>query len=116
MVSFFIYKVKYGTSNKKLTARNRFRATSIAPGAGACGAVLEISGKRFLDVDKAVPKLPLSDCDAVKCRCKYARHEDRREDQEGRRHPRSLQSELYDRTSGNNRRGNKRGRRKTDIL
>ena len=85
------------------------------PGLGACDAVNAIADQRFLDRDKATPRLPLSDCDAMKCRCKYANHEDRREDEGDQRQPGSLQSDLYDRTGRESRRGNKRGRRKTDI-
>ena len=114
VVCFFIIKVKHNSSNRKLTARNPFRATSIAPGFDACNAAKAVTGKHFLDVDKNVPKLPLSDCDAMKCGCKYVRYEDRREDQSGRRHPRSLQSDLYDNTGSEDRRGSRRGRRKTD--
>lgn len=114
VVCFIVFKVKYGSQGKKLTPRNPFRATSIVPGFGACNAVKAVAGKRFLDVDKAVPRLPLSDCDAKKCRCNYEHHHDRREDQDGRRHPRSLQSDLYDQTGNEDRRGKRRGRRKTD--
>ena len=114
VVCLFVIKVKHNSSSKKLTARNPFRATSIVPGFGACNAVKSVAGNRFLDVDKDVPRLPLSDCDAMKCGCKYVRYEDRREDQSGRRHPRSLQSDLYDNTGSEDRRGSRRGRRKTD--
>ncbi len=95
-------------------ARNPYRCTSIVPGDGACGAVEAIGNRRFLQVERKVPTLPLPDCDVAQCNCKYAHHEDRRDSQEDRRHPAALQTELYDKSGNQNRRGRKRGRRKND--
>jgi hypothetical protein len=95
-------------------ARNPYRATSILLGEAPCDAVKANANKRFLDADRITPTLPLPDCDAANCTCKYAHHEDRRETQEDRRHPNTLQSELYGSTGNTNRRNRKRGRRKTD--
>lgn len=94
--------------------RNPYRATSIVHGVNACNMVQAIGSKRFLDVEKGTPRLPLPDCDAARCDCKYAYHDDRREDHEDRRQPSALQSQLYDKTGNSNRRTKKRGRRKTD--
>lgn len=55
----------------------RFDAVEVVPAAyGACAAVREIAGQRFLG--NRVPKLPLPDCDRSKCECSYRRHKDRR--------------------------------------
>ncbi len=55
----------------------RFDAVEIVPAAyGACPAVLEIAGKRFLS--SRIPKLPLPDCNKAQCDCGYRRHKDRR--------------------------------------
>jgi len=94
--------------------RNPYRCTSIVAGDGACGAVKAIGNKRFLQVDRQVPTLPLPACDVAQCNCRYAHHEDRRESQEDRRHPAALQTELYDKSGNENRRGRRRGRRKND--
>ena len=42
----------------------------------ACDAVRKISGQRFLSA--AAPRLPLLNCSAKTCRCKFERHADRR--------------------------------------
>ena len=94
--------------------RNPYRATSIVHDDHACEAVKAIGSKRFLDTDRVTPTLPLPDCDAAQCNCKYAQHKDRREFDEDRRNPNKLPSELYDQTGKTNRRTRKRGRRKTD--
>ena len=99
---------------KPSAPRNPYRATSIVHCANACNAARAIGNKRFLDIDKVTPRLPLADCDAAVCGCKYAHHDDRREDHDDRRQPSALQSELYERTGKSNRRAKKRGRRKTD--
>ena len=62
--------------------KNPYGATSIVCGADSCTAASAIDGKRFLIDD--TPQLPLSTCDAEKCDCKYAHHEDRR-DEDGSR-------------------------------
>ena len=93
--------------------RNPWRATSVVHDHPACEAVKAINNKRFLDTEKKV-LLPLSDCEASTCSCRYVSHDDRREYNEDRRRPASLKSELYDETGETNRRHKKRGRRKLD--
>ena len=94
--------------------RKPYRATSIVHDDHACGAVKAIESKRFLDTDRVIPTLPLSDCDVAQCNCKYAHHEDRRNSLEDRRSPNALQSALYDQTGNTSRRTRKCGRRKDD--
>jgi hypothetical protein len=96
-------------------ARSPYRATSIECSATACDAAKAINGKRFLDRDRVTPALPLERCDMSRCTCSYARHEDRRDYHEDRRHPGvGLVSVLYDRGERPDLRTRKRGRRKTD--
>ena len=92
--------------------KNPYRATSIVCGENACAEAKTIDGKRFLVDD--TPQLPLSLCDAERCDCKYAHHEDRRDDDGGdRRGPdTSLRTTLYQHEE-TERRG-KRGRRASD--
>ena len=53
-----------------------FHAVSIKFSEGACDAARELSGRRFLA--NAAPRLPLPDCDAATCDCRFAHHKDRR--------------------------------------
>jgi hypothetical protein len=58
---------------------HEYRGVSvIAAEDDCCQAARDIIGKRYL-TDEA-PRLPLSDCDAAVCRCKYKRFDERRED------------------------------------
>lgn len=101
-------------SKKPTVPRNPYRATSIQAGADACPAVKSVAGKRFLDTERDLPILPLPECDASRCNCRYQRYEDRRDGEEDQRHPSALKSELYDRTGKPDRRSRRRGRRKSD--
>ena len=107
-----------GTGSTRTPAqipRNPYRATSIGVRGAACDTVKAISGKRFLDIDKVTPTLPMADCNLSCCNCRYARHEDRREVLEDRRLPGAgLHSQLYDRGDKPNLRKQKRGRREND--
>ena len=102
-----------GTVKAGMQPRSPWRATSVDHDHPACAAVKAINNKRFLDTNKKL-LLPLPDCDASTCSCKYVCHDDRREYNEDRRHPVSLKSVLYDDTGETNRRQKKRGRRKKD--
>ena len=53
-----------------------FHAVSIVPAEGCCSVADSIKVQRFLS-DEA-PSLPLADCAAEDCRCKYIHHTDRR--------------------------------------
>ena len=58
------------------TAANRYHAVSIKYDVDACAAAKAMSGRRFLS--SAAPRLPLPDCDATECNCRFAHHKDRR--------------------------------------
>ena len=60
----------------------KFHAVSIRYGPGACEAARAMEGRRFLS--NAAPKLPLPDCDASECRCRFKHHKDRRSGRERR--------------------------------
>jgi hypothetical protein len=55
--------------------RNPYPAVSIRC-ANGCGAAQQLKGKRFLGNE--APPLPLADCDAQHCQCRYHHHVDRR--------------------------------------
>lgn len=90
-----------------------YRATVIVPGAMACDAARELANKPYLDANQSTPPLPLPNCTAPNCRCKYVHREDRREEDIDRRFESGMQTEIY-RTSGHPERRGSRGRRKSD--
>ena len=53
-----------------------YHAVSIKFDEKACNAARELFGRRFLA--SAAPRLPLADCDAAECHCRFAHHSDRR--------------------------------------
>ncbi len=61
----------------------KYHCVSVRHRANACQAVKRLAGKRFLS--KEAPRLPLSNCDVAKCRCRYVHFADRRA--EDRRNP-----------------------------
>jgi hypothetical protein len=79
-----------------LTDTAAFHAVSIKYLSSACPAAKTMDGKRFLAT--AAPRLPLPDCDVLKCRCKFVHHKDRRSS-EDRRNP--FQGPLSQSTTGN---------------
>ncbi len=91
-----------------------FRATVIVPGREACDAAKLLADKPFLVAEHSTPPLPLPNCTAPRCRCKYEHREDRREDDMGRRLEIGMQQEIY-RVSGAEERRGSRGRRKQDA-
>lgn len=62
----------------------KFHAVSIHYAPEACAAAKRMDGRRFLS--SAAPRIPLPDCDAPECRCKFSHHKDRRSG-EDRRNP-----------------------------
>ena len=62
---------------KTSTIKNtQFHAVSIRFKQSACQAAKDLEGKRFLS--SAAPKIPLAECDADVCQCKFKHHADRR--------------------------------------
>lgn len=53
-----------------------YHAVSIKYAEGACAAAQEMSGRRFLAT--AAPRLPLPECDAATCECRFTHFKDRR--------------------------------------
>lgn len=66
------------TPDPAATARLKgdFHAVSIRPGTFACKAARNLEGQRFLS--GSAPRIPLPDCDASDCSCRFAHHADRR--------------------------------------
>jgi hypothetical protein len=61
---------------------NPYHAVSIMHQAGCCVEVAGLEGRRFLA--SAAPTIPLRDCEAASCRCRYVHYEDRRGEDERR--------------------------------
>ena len=57
-------------------ASSEFHAVSIKVTSAACDAAKAMTGRRFLAA--AAPRLPLPDCDALECSCRFVHHKDRR--------------------------------------
>jgi hypothetical protein len=53
-----------------------FHAVSIKFTNKACDAAKEMAGRRFLS--GTAPRIPLPNCDALECSCKFVHHQDRR--------------------------------------
>jgi hypothetical protein len=60
----------------------QYHAVSIKHEVSACGAAKEMAGRRFLS--GAAPQLPLPDCDAIECNCRFRHHDDRRSSKDRR--------------------------------
>ncbi len=65
---------------------SQFHAVSLQFSDSACDAAKAMAGKRILA--SGAPRIPLSECDAAKCDCRFAHHNDRRrgEDRRGQAH------------------------------
>ncbi len=64
------------------TTISKFHAVSIQTANGACDAARSMQGKRYLS--SAAPRIPLPDCDATVCKCRFLHHADRRSGTERR--------------------------------
>jgi hypothetical protein len=61
---------------------SQFHAVSIKFAVDPCHAARALEGRRFLS--SAAPRLPLADCDAETCKCRFVHHKDRREEENRR--------------------------------
>jgi hypothetical protein len=86
-----------------------YKSVSIVCDSGACEEAKALRHERFLTSE--APLFPLPDCGSSICSCRYAHHNDRRNQSEDRRTPMALSSELFARTGRKDRRkeGGRRG-------
>ena len=70
-------------TSKPEQARSPYQSVSIVCDYSACDTARKMARQRFLVAE--APLLPLGDCDASACSCKYAHHQDRRSGQGDRR-------------------------------
>ncbi len=77
LTALFHYKSRIrGEPVRAVQVANPYHAVAIIPGPRACGEAKNIARKRFLSAE--APLLPLKNCDAATCTCRYQHHEDRR--------------------------------------
>ena len=103
------------SSNKTRSPRartmHRYQAVSICAMDGHCQGAGDLAEHRFLV--KNAPPLPLPECNADTCQCRYVRHEDRRHQGWDRRLAIDTEDHVYEHEGGSERR-HERGRRKSD--
>jgi len=73
-----------GISSRPAKQDPTYHAVSIKYSSSACNAAKAMAGVRLLSTE--APRLPLPDCDAAECQCRFAHHPDRRS-QRDRRSP-----------------------------
>lgn len=100
-------------AEKPKTAENTaYHAVSIKFDQNACDAAKEMSGRRFLS--NAAPRLPLPECKALECRCRFVHHKDRRAGKD-RRSPFAASGYSGGTGSFEKERRERRDRRKDDL-
>lgn len=88
----------------------RFRAVSIRPGEECCEAARQFGKMRFLCAK--APRLPVPECTAATCTCRYVHYADRRSGKDRR----SVYDWTRERQLGVVNRRAARGRRATDAV
>ena len=76
------HELKFPDPAATARLKGDFHAVSIRPGVFACEAARGLEGQRFLA--GSAPRIPLPDCDASDCTCRFAHHKDRRDGDERR--------------------------------
>jgi len=92
---------------------SRYHGVSCHPPRQSCDAAVRIAGARYLVAE--APQLPLPDCTARQCRCKYEHYEDRRREDADRRIPYGLKNDLFGAMNQQERR-TRRARRASDLV
>ncbi len=72
------------TNTTTSTTTTEFHAVSIQTMNSACEAAKSLQGKRYLA--GAAPRIPLAECDATECKCRFIHHADRRSGADRRGH------------------------------
>lgn len=77
LATLFHYKsVIKGEPVKAMRVANPYHAVAVLPGQKSCAAAKACAKTRFLSVE--APSVPLRDCDAGECTCRYQHFADRR--------------------------------------
>ena len=116
IAAFLMLRSKRDTPTRKkkvetqVQPKKLYSSAAIMHGDCACSAVKKMGKHRFLASE--VPIIPVPDCTAKSCTCKYARYNDRR-NMDTRRDPFNLESDLYA-TAGKPERRSLKARRDID--
>ncbi|HEU5338123.1 MAG TPA: hypothetical protein VFU39_02445 [Sulfuricaulis sp.] len=76
IAAFLWYRKKSSAPTEATSPSNRFHGVTIKFRADACPAVRMYESTRFLA--KEAPRLPLENCTAPRCHCRYEHYDDRR--------------------------------------
>lgn len=77
LATLFHYKsVIKGEPVKAMRVANPYHSVSVLPGQKACSAAKACAKTRFLSAE--APPVPLRNCDAAECSCRYQHFADRR--------------------------------------
>lgn len=84
LVALIVVKKRGARSNKRPDESRiaeprddaKFHAVSLRLGLEPCTAAKRMAERRFLS--NAAPRIPLPECDATKCECRFVHHADRR--------------------------------------
>lgn len=76
IAAFLWYQQKTSTPDVTPSPSNRFHGVTIHFPADACPAVRMYESTKFLA--KEAPRLPLENCTAPRCHCRYEHYDDRR--------------------------------------
>jgi hypothetical protein len=94
VLGFWLY-ARAKAASKNTTSHHDiepFHNVCIQPGKKACAHVKALKGNHFLA--REVSPLPLKDCNAKSCSCRYIHYKDRR-DGEDRRYPSGVMASVY---------------------
>jgi hypothetical protein len=97
-----------GRGEKTKSIRSPYRSVSIVCASGACEAAKALAEKRLLS--STAPLVPLPDCTASTCACKYVHYDDRRSASRDRRAPAATTTDPFTHSTGNGRRSDRRRR------
>jgi ABC-type nickel/cobalt efflux system permease component RcnA len=89
-----------------------YHSVSVETLPDCCIAAHNLTKKRYLS-DEA-PMLPLENCQARDCQCRYQHFDDRRDEEESRRNDFGLSKDLFGQDGQANRREQSAGRRTSD--
>lgn len=77
LTTLFHYKARIRREPvKAVRVSNPYHSVTVVPGPGACAAARKCAKIRYLSAD--APGLPLKECDAATCGCRYQHFKDRR--------------------------------------
>jgi len=102
IAAYLWYRQKMAAPAEAPSPSNRFHAVTIRSRTDACPEVRALASTRF--IAKEAPRLPLDNCSAPNCLCKYEHYDDRRGSENRREAPETTRHEASQRRSRKDRR------------